>query len=162
MSIIDNFWKWYERHLTVNIAIATVLFSWQVVHLVWLALDVVIPRLIGVSLWHLEGLWQNLILFVDYTEIPALVMTSLVYINQLRKKFDRKSMLYLTFLLSQFFHIFWITDEFVLESFGGSSVVGLPGWLAWIAISIDYLEVPVIIETAGRLVRRLRGSLATI
>ena len=158
-SFLDKFWSWYEKHLTLNIAFASFLFSWQVVHLGWLFSDVIFPRLFGVSLWHLHGFWEKAILVVDYTEIPALASTGLIYINNLRKKYDSKSLLFLVLLGSQVFHIFWITDEFVVSTFtGGGEFVNIPPALAWIAIMIDYLEVPVMIETFGTLVKRIRKA----
>jgi hypothetical protein len=53
-------------------------------------------------------------------------------------------------------HILWITDEFVVAEFGGEST-GIPGWLAWIAILIDYLELPVIFDTFRRFGNALRN-----
>ncbi len=143
-----EFFAWYERHYTLNISIAAGLFLLQLVHLYWLSADVVAQRLTGTSFFPLSGALQFLVLVVDYTEIPALYSVSLVYINELRKGFGWKPVLYLFFLNSQWLHIFWITDEFVIREFtgaGGSS--GLPAWLAWIAILIDYLELPVIVDT---------------
>lgn len=156
IKFLDNFWNWYERHLTLNIALASFLFSWQVIHLVWLFGDVVVLRLFGFPFWHFSGFWEKAIVVVDYTEIPALISTGLIYVNNLRKKYDQKSLLYLIFLGSQFLHIFWITDEFVVDVFTGrGSIVGIPPLLAWIAIMIDYLEVPVMIETFRTLARRV-------
>lgn len=119
------------------------------------------PRIFGFHLWHFTGIWEKLIVIVDYTEIPALISTALVYVNQLRKKYDFKSVLFLTFLGSQLFHIFWITDEFVVSVFTGrDGFVDIPPILAWIAIMIDYLEVPVIIETFRTLLKRIKGKVA--
>lgn len=144
----SKFWKWYESHLTFHTAFAAFLFTLQLVHLYWLTTHVVIHRLIGVSLWDPSPELQLILILVDYTEIPALITTSLVYINELRKKYSLKNIWFLIFLNSQWLHIFWITDEFVVESFtgsGGGTI--LPFWLAWIAIGIDYLELPVIYDT---------------
>lgn len=93
---------------------------------------------------------------MDYTEIPAIITTSLVYINNLRKGLKLKSLLYLLFLDIQLLHIFWITDEFVVEKFVGSSQTIFPVWLAWIAITIDYLELPVIFETLKKAILEIR------
>ena len=112
----------------------------QLVHLYWLTTHVVTFRLWGLDLFSPPPFWETLIIFVDYTEIPALITTSLVYINAQRQKANFKNLLYLTFINIQFLHIFWITDEFVLETI-------LPFYLAWFAIIIDYLELPVIFET---------------
>ena len=147
-AALDKFWKLYEEHHALNIALAALLFSLQLVHLYWLTAHVVALRLLGQSFFNLRGVWELLILVVDYTEIPALLATSLLYINEFRKGKDLKSLLFLAFLNSQWLHIFWITDEFVVDYFSGSaSATVLPVWLAWVAIGIDYLELPVIADT---------------
>lgn len=152
MSIFNRFWGWYEKHLALNTSIAAFLFFLQIIHLIWLSLHVVSFKLFGQVLWEPGVYWQNIIILVDYTEIPALLSTSLVYINEFRKGRRAKNALYLIFLNSQFLHIFWITDEFVLEQIH-QGVYVLPGWLVWAAIFIDYLELPVMIETIKKAVR---------
>lgn len=146
-KFITKFWSWYEKHYTINITVAAILFTLQIVHLYWLTTHVVIHELFGFSLWNPTTLLQNILILVDYTEIPAIITTSLVYINDLRKKFNFKPLLYLIFLDIQLLHIFWITDEFILEQFTQRAETILPIWLAWVAIMIDYLELPVIFET---------------
>jgi hypothetical protein len=120
---------------------------YQVAHLFWLGGEVVATRLTGEALFTFAGVSKVLILLVDYTEIPALIAVSLVYIDDLRKGFAWKPLIYLIFLNSQWLHLFWITDEFVVDKFAHGAAIILPAWLAWVAILIDYLEVPVIIET---------------
>ena len=152
-----KFWVWYERHLTLNLGIAGGLFVLQLIHLYWLTTHVVFLKLFGQSFFDPSSLYESIIVLVDYTEIPALITTSLVYINELRKKYNLKSVLFLIFLNSQFLHIFWITDEFVEAKFtGGPEATILPIWLAYIAIAIDYLELPVIYETLKRFFERLK------
>jgi signal transduction histidine kinase len=87
---------------------------------------------------------------VDYAEIPALLLISAIYLGDLRKEFQWKAIFYLFLLNSQWLHLFWITDEFVIEQFIGISATHLPLWLAWVAILIDYLELPVIADTMRR------------
>ena len=157
MNFWKKFWDWYDRHYVLNLSIAAGLFIIQLIHLYWLSADVVALRLVNKSFFHLTGIWEIIILLVDYTEIPALITTSLIYINALRKKFSLKSILFLIFLNSQWLHIFWITDEFVVDSFTGSGPgTLLPFWLAWIAIGIDYLELPVIFDTVKNLFDALK------
>ena len=156
--LIGGFFAWYERHYTLNVGIASGLFLLQLIHLYWLSTDVVAARLTGESWFSPSGAVRFLILVVDYTEIPALLGTSLIYVNDLRKGWNPRSLLYLVFLNSQWLHIFWITDEFVVNEFddgsgGGSS---LPAWLAWVAIGIDYLELPVIFDTIRKFFVALR------
>lgn len=148
--MLKKFWQWYERHLTENTVIAAGLFVLQLAHLYWLTTHVVIQRLTGTSIFNPTPFIQWLIIVVDYTEIPALIATSIIYVNELRKKGNShvKEWLYLFFLNIQFIHIFWITDEFVVDQFTGVATgTILPFWLAWVAIMIDYLELPVIFET---------------
>lgn len=158
MKVFEKFWKWYNSHLTLNLSVAAGLFILQLVHLTWLALHVIAFKAFGHSLWTPSPFWQNIIILVDYTEIPALFSTSLVYVNEIRKhgvKF--KPVWYLFSLAIQLVHMYWITDTFVLEKFTGrGSGVLLPEWLAWTAILIDYLEVPVIIETFRKLFASLK------
>lgn len=145
--MISIFWQWYEKNLKVNVAIASFLFTWQLVHLLWLTVNVVLPKLLGTPVIPLNSFWENVIILVDYTEIPALISVSLIYINELRKQYNFRSLLYLIFLNSQWLHIFWITDEFVIEHINMAHQAYLPLWLALLAIAIDYLELPVMYDT---------------
>lgn len=160
MSSLTRLWNiffdWYERHYTLNVGLAAGLFLLQLVHLYWLSVDVVARRLTGESYWEPTDVVRFLILIVDYTEVPALIATSLIYINALRRGGGWRNLLFLVFLNSQWFHIFWITDEFVVAEFGGEGGSALPGWLAWAAILIDYLELPVIVDTLRRFLEALR------
>jgi len=151
----NGFWAWYERNYVLNVAFASVLFLLQIAHLTWLGADPIANRLTEHSLFSLHGVLQYLIWFVDYSEIPALVVVSLVYVNELRRGFSWRALLFLLFLNSQWLHIFWITDEYVAAEFGGGASA-LPGWLAWVAILIDYLELPVIFDTLKRLAIAVR------
>jgi hypothetical protein len=104
------------------------------------------PRVFNIDLFPDVGIWNMVVILVDYTEIPALIATSILYIMLLRKAFTPKSVLMLLLLNSQWLHLFWISDEFVISVFRGEGLVNFPAWLAYIAIFIDYLEVPVIID----------------
>ena len=159
--MLEKFWIWYNKHLVLTTGIAAGLFVLQLFHLYWLTTHVVFHKVFGLSLWNPSEFLEWILLVVDYTEIPALITTSLVYINELRKKYNLKSILYLIFLNSQFLHIFWITDEFVEARLTGApEVTVLPLWLAFLAISIDYLELPVIFETIKRFFDQIkRGDL---
>ena len=147
-NLLRNFWKWYERHTTLNTGIASGLFTIQLVHLYWLTTAVVFLRLFGKAFFTPSPIYEFIITLVDYAEIPAIITTSILYLNELRKNFNTRSLWFLFFINSQWLHIYWITDEFVLEHFTrhvGPSI--LPVWLAWVAIFIDYLELPVIYDT---------------
>jgi len=77
-----------------------------------------------------------------------------VYVNELRRGLSWKPLLLLLFLNSQWLHIFWITDEYVAGELSAGSA--LPPFLAWVAILIDYLELPVIFDTLKRLATAVR------
>jgi hypothetical protein len=61
-----------------------------------------------------------------------------------------RAVLYLALLNSQWLHILWITDEIVVETIASASLFSWIGAVAWVAILIDYLEVPVIVDTLRR------------
>lgn len=157
---MKNFWAWYERHYTLNVTLSAGLFLLQLIHLYWLTTHVVTVKLFGIDLFSPPSFWETILIVVDYTEIPALFTTSLVYINAQRKKKSLKNILYLFFLNIQFLHIFWITDEFVEAILtGGPQTTILPVWLAAVAIAIDYLELPVIYETTKAAISELKRKL---
>jgi hypothetical protein len=144
-----GFWHRYEN---VNLKIAFVLISLQLIHLYWLTADVVIQRIIGESILGVPQGSPLFIFFIiiDYIEIPALVAGLTYYALSIYKheKGCAKNVLLLAMLAIQVFHIFWITDEIVYDTFFGSSssAVEIPYYAAWVAILIDYLELPVIAD----------------
>lgn len=128
---------------------ATFIFLLQLIHLFWLTTNVVFLRLFNVSLFPSQLDW--LLALVDYTEIPAIISVSAIYVGDLLKgENTRRAWRNLILLNSQWVHLFWITDEVVIAQFTGLAPVAIPVWLAWIAISIDYLELPVMWDTAVR------------
>jgi len=152
-GFFHRFLAWYERHYRVAVTLTTILFFLQIVHLYWLGAHVISERLAGVSFFTPNSFWQTVIILVDYTEIPALISTTILYAYELSKGFSWKSVLFIVLLNTQWMHLLWITDEFVVEKFSGAGGTILPAWLAWIAIMIDYLEVPVIIDTIAKTLR---------
>ena len=155
-NIWSTFWSCYERNYVLNVSIALGLFLLQIVHLGWLGGDVIAQRLTGIAWFDFTGIWQMLIVLVDYTEIPAIFSMTLVYVDAWRRGAKWNAIIMLTLLHSQWLHIFWITDEFIVDTFSEHGSTVLPIWLAWVAILIDYLEVPVIIDTARKLVKAVR------
>ncbi len=144
--MIKHFFNWYNRNYQFNLRFAAILFILQIVHLLWLTRNVVIFRLFGVILFPSELNW--LLAVVDYTEIPAIIGVSLIYVNDLLiGKGSGKTWLYLILLNTQWLHLLWITDEIVLQIFTGYTPITIPIWLAWVAILIDYLELPVMWDT---------------
>src|SRR3989338_10133347 len=156
--MLNKFWSWYGRNYKLNLYITAGLFVWQLAHLYWLSADVVGLRLFGYELWNVGKVGNFLISIVDYTEIPALILTSIFYIHELKKEFRWKSVLFLILLNSQWLHLFWITDEVVVAQFTGAAAIALPIWLSWLAILIDYLELPVIYDTIKKAILSLRKS----
>jgi hypothetical protein len=142
----QKFLTWYEKHRRIHVGISAALFTTQIVHLIWLTGNAVTPRLFDFQFFNVDGAAQILIAVVDYLEIPAIVSTSLLYILDLRKGIVWKSLLMLFFINSQWLHLFWITDEVVVATLTNAAQTW-PVWLAWVAILIDYLELPVIYDT---------------
>lgn len=71
-------------------------------------------------------MWEILIVLADYLEIPALISTSLVYLREFRQKFNYKDIWFLLAINAQWLHIFWITDEFVVDQFTETALVAFP------------------------------------
>ena len=160
--VLERFWRWYQRHYVVNLALTSGLFTLQLVHLYWLTTHVVALKLLGQSYFTPTPFWQYIIILVDYSEIPALISTTILYVYQLRRGLRWKYVLFIVMLNSQWLHLFWITDTFIVHSFNGEASV-LPAWLAWVALLIDYLELPVIADTLVKLFRSLfRGEVAEL
>ncbi len=154
--MINKFWEWYNRHYLFALIATSFLFLLQLFHLYWLFTDVVLMRLIGRSFFFLPPFWGVLSTVLDYTEIPALISTSLVYINQLRLTGQKKNLWYLFALNIQWLHLFWITDQVVLDHFAKFSYFHWSTVVAWIAILIDYAELPVMYDTAKKTVIELK------
>lgn len=144
-----HLWQWYENTYLVNLGVAAALFLLQVVHLFWISAHVIAIRLFGGSAFHLPPFWQAIIVLVDYAEIPAILGVSLVYLHALRKDITWKPLLLLTLVNVQWLHLFWITDEFIV------GFIRLHAWLVWIAILIDFLEIPVMLDMLSRFVTEL-------
>lgn len=146
--MLNAFWRWYERHYALNALLTAGLFGLQLIHLYWLTTEVVAHRLFGRGFFGLEGgIFETILVLVDFTEIPALILTSIFYMNALRQHGRFRDALYLFFLNTQWLHIFWITDEVVVNLWHKQGVGDTwPSLLAWLAILIDYLELPVIFE----------------
>jgi VIT1/CCC1 family predicted Fe2+/Mn2+ transporter len=154
-TLVQRVWRWYERHYLLNLSVATGLFMLQAFHLYWLFTDVILRRLTGQSYFAFPQEFWPIYVFIDYTEIPALITVSAVYLHSLGKRNSLQAWLALAALNIQWLHLFWITDEIVVQTLSGSPLVGLPPWLAWIAILIDYLEIPVMIDTVRRLINEI-------
>ena len=161
---VRSFWRWYQRHYLAVLVVTTGVFLLQLFHLYWLFTDVVLQRLTGRSFFG-EGTVAEMVglssLIADYLEIPTLISASLLYVNELRRKgFSWRALGFLVMLNTQWLHIFWITDEVVVQYFAGPVAPQWNALLAWVAILIDFLELPVIYDTLRR-VWRARGEIAS-
>lgn len=144
-------WQEYNRRYTLYSGITAGIFLLQIVHLYWLATHVITYKILGEHLFEPSELWQFIIIFVDYLEIPAILSASFLYIYSLGQKWNRKDLWLLILLNTQWLHIFWISDEFVESIFTGvATSTILPAWLVWVAIGTDYLELPVMYDTVKK------------
>ena len=162
----QRFWSWYQRHYLATLIITTAAFLLQIFHLYWLFTEVIMERLTGRSWFVFPQAGMVLYVLADYLEIPALVSASVLYLNDLRRGVKLKGLLFLLLLNSQWIHMLWITDDVVVRTFANTSLLSWGAAVAWVAILIDYLEVPVIVDTLRRvyseralLWRRLRRRL---
>ena len=151
--------NFYLRYQNINLKISFILISLQLLHLYWLTTDVVIYRLTGIDYFIELSDFILLFIIIDYIEIPALVSGIIYYFFALiydkREKENRiKNTVLLILLAIQSIHIFWITDEVVYSTFVGSDLIYMPEYFAWIAILIDYLELPVIYDLLKRIIKK--------
>lgn len=156
----NEFWNWYEKKYSVIAPLTAALFLLQLVHLYWITTNIVFLKVFGHPFWEPNGFWNTVIALVDYTEIPAILSTSVLYVHQYQRDSLRRwqSIAFLTMINSQWLHLFWITDEVIYAQFAGAAAFMIPAWLAWTAISIDYLELPVIYDTIKKALVSLRPS----
>ncbi len=154
----NKFWGWYKRWYKIIAPLTALLFLSQIVHLYWMTTNIVFFKVFGHAFWDPSVFWNIVIALIDYFEIPAIISSTVFYIHQYRQGVDLKwkSLLFLFLINSQWIHLFWITDEIIYEQFVGTSLVAIPIWLSWIAIFIDYLELPVMYDTVKKAVISLR------
>jgi hypothetical protein len=157
-----RFWAWYHRHYLAVLVTTAAIFLLQLFHLYWLFTDVVLQRLIGKSYFAFAEVVGLGTLIADYLEVPTLISASLLYINELRRRPNWKSLGYLFLLNTQWAHILWITDEVVIETFAQQSMFQWNAAVAWTAILIDFLEVPVIFDTLYKVWQERHEILARV
>ena len=143
---------WYQRHYLATLVVTTGAFLLQLFHLYWLFADVILTRLTGRSYFAFPPAGMVVYVLADYIEIPTLVSASLLYLFELWRGRRPRALIYLILLNTQWLHILWLTDEVVVASLTSTSLISWNAALAWLAILIDYLEVPVIIDTLRRVV----------
>jgi len=158
VKLVQKFIKFYYRYENLNLKITFVLISLQILHLYWLTTDVVLQKIFGQSFFLVPKSLLPIFVVIDYIEIPALISGIIFYTYSIRsgKSTAKKSYLFLGLLGVQVIHIFWITDEVVYNSLFKSSLVELPYLVSWIAILIDYLELPIMADLFYRVVRKKR------
>ena len=156
--MLNKFWNWYEKNYGVIAPLTALLFLLQIIHLYWMTTNIALFKAFGHSFWNPGHFWNTVIALVDYTEIPAIITSSIFYIHQYRqeKGLRWRSILFILFINSQWIHLFWITDEIIYEQIVGTALVTMPMWLSWVAISIDYLELPVMYDTIKKAILSLR------
>lgn len=154
--MLKKLWVWYDRHYRLTLIASAFLFFLQAFHLYWMSTHVVALRLLGRSIFIFPPEFSWLFALVDYTEIPALLSVSVIYVRQIMKKKQvRRSWLYLVLLNVQWIHLFWITDEVIVLQFTGMIPIAIPWLLAYGAIAIDYLEIPVMIDAAKKALKTI-------
>jgi hypothetical protein len=151
--------NFYLRYQNINLKISFILISLQLLHLYWLTTDVVIYQLTGTDYFGDLSDFLLLFIIIDYIEIPALVSGLIYYFFTIiydKKEKERriKNTILLILLAIQSIHIFWITDDVVYTTFVGTDLIYMPEYFAWIAILIDYLELPVIYDLLKRIIKK--------
>ena len=155
-DLVEKFIDFYHRYENLNLKITFFLISLQILHLYWLTTDVVLQKLFGHSFFLAPKSFLPLFVVIDYIEIPALISGLIYYAYSVRrnKSSAKRSYLFLGLLAVQVVHIFWITDEVVYDIFFSSSFIELPIVLSWIAILIDYLELPVMADLFYKVIKK--------
>ena len=153
----DRFWRWYQRHYLATLVLTTGVFLLQLFHLYWLFSDVIVTKLTGHSAFVFPRAGMFVYVLADYLEIPALVAATLLYVYELRRGVTPRAVLYVVLLNTQWIHMFWITDQVVVDTFAGHGLLAWNAVVAWVAILIDYLEVPVIVDTLRKVAKQRHG-----
>ena len=158
LDLVQKFINFYRRYENLNLKITFFLISLQILHLYWLTTDVVLQKIFGHSFFLVPKSLLPLFVVIDYIEIPALISGIIFYSYSIRRDNStaKKNYIFLGLLGIQVVHIFWITDEVVYSSLFNYSFVEIPYFLSWIAILIDYLEIPVMVDLFYKIVKKKR------
>lgn len=154
--VLKRILKFCERYEEASTKVAFFLIALQIIHLVWLTTDIVFVKLFPNQIPLFPVALEPVQAVIDYLEIPGLFAAITVYIMGMarRKTVSLKNSLLTALLLIQFVHLFWITDEVVYEVLLESDLVEIPAPVAWVAILIDYLELPVMFDLFMRVFRK--------
>jgi hypothetical protein len=166
-DLFERFWRWYRRHYLATLIVTTSLFLLQLFHLYWLFTDVILKRLTGHSYFIFPASGLVLYVLIDYLEIPTHMSGMLLYVYEFRSGVRLKSLLFFVLLQLHWVHLLWITDDVVVNTFTQRTLLTWSGIVAWGAILIDYIEVPIIGDRLHRVYverdliwRRLRARFA--
>jgi hypothetical protein len=139
----------FEKLKTFLIKISFILMALQIIHLFWLTCNVTLPLFNFNDLKFSEG--SFLFVSIDYLEIPSLIITCTSYLFIIfRESHKPKNILYFGMLVLQFLHIFWITDEFIVNYLDD-----LPIYLLVFVVFIDYSELFILLDLGKRLLVRM-------
>ena len=160
VGLLGKFIDFYHRYENLNLKITFFLISLQILHLYWLTTDVVLQKIFGQSFFLFPKTLLPIFVVIDYIEIPALLSALIFYSYEIRKNraTAKRSYLFLALLGVQVIHIFWITDEVVYSSLFESNFVEIPYVVSWIAILIDYLELPVMADLLYRIIHKKKSK----
>jgi hypothetical protein len=134
----------YAKYECVGLKVTFVLIALQVIHLFWLSNYVIF----GTSLYT-QYIPNFVFASIDYIEIPALFSGIIFYSMSLYLYKKKTSMIFISVLFIQFIHLYWITDEFIVQSFTMHNAV----ILTWVAILIDYAEIPVMVDLFIKIIK---------
>ncbi|MBI4894678.1 MAG: hypothetical protein HY833_03005 [Candidatus Aenigmarchaeota archaeon] len=150
--VLKRILKFCERYEKAGTKVAFFLIALQLVHLVWLTTDIVLVKLLPGQMPLFPRALEPVQAVIDYLEIPGLFAAVTIYVMGMVRtgRISPKNALLTALLLVQFVHLFWITDEVVYEVLLESDLVEIPAPVAWVAIMIDYLELPVIFDLFKR------------
>lgn len=110
----------------------------QMLHLTWLATNFLLPSFFGTPpvSWFDTREASVFLSLADYIEVPVLIY-NIVYIAivyRIHRIITKNHVTTLIIVMLQFIHIYWLTDEVILEN-------AYPIYLTMIAVIIDYTEL---------------------
>ena len=138
--------QWYRRHYLATLVVTTALFLLQLFHLYWLFTDVILKRLTGQSYFAFPPQGLLIYVMIDYFEIPTHLSAMVLYFYEFRQGVRMKSLFFFVLLQLHWIHLLWITDDVVVNTIANHPLLAWGSVAAWIAILIDYLEVPIIVD----------------
>jgi hypothetical protein len=149
-AFFESLWRplaaWYRRHYLATLIVTTALFLLQLFHLYWLFTDVILKRITGHSYFIFPPQGLLIYVLIDYFEIPTHLSAMGLYFYEFRQGIKMKSLFFFFLLQLHWVHLLWITDDVVVNTIADHPLLAWGSLAAWIAILIDYLEVPIIVD----------------